>query len=427
MTKKTVDDTRSTIADFGDLIGKDGASELDNMLESIPVDGDIADSIIEAEVYGDNYGETQEEETSGEQTFVMDVDIDNTDEKPQELVLTMDFPEEEPEEELASSDILEIMMSPDEENEESPSMSREELVSNIISYYKLVNIPFLPSTLDMMTDAQLEEHLKLLDANNGGSWNMATALTAAKENYEKFISSEVLNAKLKLVDEKSHDFVRMAQQISRKLGSDTVISGVRVDEYHTLLRKIVKDYSAVMDKVFSVGQTLGINYPDPEPSNEDNFIPIMENMPHNPEFAFYTLNVLLAHLDKFFYMSSATTKTNENLKRRCEQLELENKKLRDESSTHYEVSKNLRASIDRINQASYYVIRDRVNAGYIRKRNPDAPVRKIKDLDLRGKLHEDAMEFTSLEKAKSLVSRLMAHKAYRKRDLYVKRVTVTVA
>tara|TARA_B100001146_G_C16187099_1_gene437377 strand:+ start:1137 stop:2375 length:1239 start_codon:yes stop_codon:yes gene_type:complete len=395
------------------------ADDIERAMEA-PVEATEAEGVIEAAVFGDNEDDSPVPEETMPDGFE---ELNMTEESAESI------------EDWAESDIvteiLQVAHEVVEDEEEKPS--REEMIETIKSYHKMVNIPFLESAINMYTDEQLVDHLKLLDANNGGSWDMASAIANATSDYKRFVESELLNSKLKLIDKKSMDYVAVAQRITKALGSDAVVQGVKIGDYHTLLRNLAKNYSVLFDKVLQLGESLGIRIPENVFDNEDGDVPVVEGMPHNPKIALLVLNVFLAHVDKFYTVNQAINDTNKRLSDQLATVKAESERLKKETEGHRESNLILRNTIAKSEQNSFYVIRDRTRGGYLRQIDPDKKIENVRDLDLRGELFFDgrpdskrgkALELPTKSKARNLAERLMANPRFKKRDLFVKQITV---
>lgn len=146
-----------------------------------------------------------------------------------------------------------------------------------------------------MTLPQLHEYLASLRVSSGGSIQVAELLAEVEEAYAETLASEDVQRKLSLIEAKGADFLTLASRVHRALGSDVVVNGVRYQEYHELLKHLVRHSSVVSAHIVDIASLLRITIPE-QLENGGTPIPVVSGMQLNTKATLYILSVLLNNM-----------------------------------------------------------------------------------------------------------------------------------
>jgi hypothetical protein len=98
-----------------------------------------------------------------------------------------------------------------------------------------------------------------------------------------------------MVDAKGVDFIKVAQNYQRVMGTDIVVHGVRHQEYHELLRTLTKHTSAMDGAITSIAEDLGVLIPEKLMLGGTKY-PVLDGAQINTKAAIYILHLIKSNL-----------------------------------------------------------------------------------------------------------------------------------
>lgn len=257
-----------------------------------------------------------------------------------------------------------------------------------------------------MTLSELKEYVHTLRINSGGSVGVARLLAETEEDFHKFVASEEVQRKIALVEAKGSDFINVAQQISRVLGSDVVINGVRFAEYREMLRILTEHTSIVQRGITEFADILRIEVPE-RLDLGGKTMPVVEGMPINTKTTLYILNVILNNIRSW---RASSAQADELMKRYKNEAEAAKKALErqveENKALHQRVESIRKEYNQRMSDVNSWILKH--PKGFLAKKDIDEPL-SFKNLTFVEVL-EDAIHLKSRIAADDLAQRVLERK-----------------
>lgn len=285
---------------------------------------------------------------------------------------------------------------------------RELLVSELEKLVSVCNYSqIVLRRASTMSTPQLREFLNTVRANSGGSITVAELIADTERQYDEITSSPNFINKMRLVEAKGRDFIAIAQRWQRVMGGDTLINGIRYQEYHELLKLLTKHSTAIEDVVTDIAEHLGILVPEKLLLGGEEF-PVVRGAQLNTKVVIYILNLIKNNLRAWAEeAASATNQRNAALEEASKQRDLAIARMKDIASKQAEIN-DARAKHDRAtrNVLGYAIINTETKE-YLCIADDRKPV-TMKNLDFTPYLQE-AILMTTFGKASDFESRVSDH------------------
>ena len=258
-----------------------------------------------------------------------------------------------------------------------------------------------------MTLPQLREFLYTVRANSGGSVSVAELIADAERQYDEVTLSPNFINKMNLVEAKGRDFIAIAQRWQRVMGGDTLINGIRYQEYHELLKLLTRHSTAMEDALTDVADHLGILVPEKLLLGGEEF-PVVSGAKLNTKVAIYILNLIKNNLRAWADdAATATSQKNAAVEEASKQRDLAISRLKEINSKQVEINE-ARAKHERAtrNVLGYAIVNTETQE-YLCIADDDKPV-AMNNLDFTPYFQE-AILMTTRVKANDFESRVSDH------------------
>ena len=284
---------------------------------------------------------------------------------------------------------------------------REAVIAEIQQYLppgRLVNNDVFKN----MSVEDLNNHLKMLSLNNGGSPAASKILKEIEEEYKVLIDSPDTKRRLALLEQRGSDFHKMAQKISKILGNEVAVKGMRYQEYHELLQHLTRSSTVIFKEIAAAADYMGIKMPIDELVPSMGSIPIMEGMVIDEKTAMYVLRVLLRQVEHWHHAClllqqnfDDDSKEKTTLKDR---LEYVSKQLKEEVETRDSMLQNIRQSFIEMPEFYIYV----TGGGFLALKDEDEKL-EVKNLTFTSDIREAL--FLNSKKAAERIIEVISEKS----------------
>lgn len=197
-----------------------------------------------------------------------------------------------------------------EEEERSSLLAELETLATSCNYTKRVIHHAHGLSLE-----DLREYVRVQKRNAGGSVSVAQLIDEVEEYYADWANSELLRRKVAILEQKGQDFLVIAQRMSRVLGEDVTVSGLRFKDYHELLKHLVTHTSLVDNGVSNLAAILGIELPRDTLKLSEGSSPVIPGQALSSRETLYLLSVVANNLTFYIEhserMEKAYTKAEE--------------------------------------------------------------------------------------------------------------------
>lgn len=254
-----------------------------------------------------------------------------------------------------------------------------------------------------LSDVELKEYVSLQRRMAGGSLDTAALIADTEDTYAEFIHSELTKRKLGILEAKGHDFLRVAQHMSRVLGQDVAISGMRFRDYHEMLKHFVEHCAVIDGALSTLAAVLGIEIPNDYLLSEAGSTPVIPGQALSTKAAAYIINVVLNNIQFYSNHSAQMHHTNERLsdevRKLTAQVAAAQEHERDTISRVEKVVEQVQASLN--NVVTYVILRDKQ---FLAKKDPESKL-SVKNLTFVDDLR-DALFFNTRHSAMDLICRV---------------------
>lgn len=261
---------------------------------------------------------------------------------------------------------------------------------------------------------QLKEYVATVRRNSGGSVSVASLIDQTQAQYEAALLTESTMRKLAMVDAKGNDFIKIAQNYQRVMGTDIVVHGTRHQEYHELLRTLTKHTSAIDLAITHMAERVGVLVPENLLLGGERY-PVLDGAQINTKVAIYILNLISENLRVWAEdadmaqkarraAEDAATKSRAALEQKHRELVSKNEEVQVARAKHEKATSNV---------LGYVITND--DGDYLCIKNENKPI-SMGNLTFTSVLQE-AIIMSTKSKADAMESRVSDYKEI---DLYVK-------
>lgn len=182
-------------------------------------------------------------------------------------------PEAEHTAEVVKDDEQEIEAEAVAEDDEEFIDDKEEeiraiLIDQLLAFDSGSKGDLLRDTYARMSTTQLQDQLTLLQLEWGGSAKMKASLEAVQALIKRAQDNPITKARMSLLAIKYKEYHRLAQQVEKALGTDTVINGMQHKEYHAQLKSVIQTNAVLGSAIREMADLIAFKVGDePEDGN----------------------------------------------------------------------------------------------------------------------------------------------------------------
>lgn len=300
---------------------------------------------------------------------------------------------------------------------------RDNVIAELEKLYSLIRLPYVRETWDNLPTQRLIDLLDIVKKDNGGSIEVATLIRQTEDDFATYLNSDIMKSRLRFIDQKGSDYAKVAQKLSDMMGNDVVISGIKVKEYHQLLKDYTKVLVSIFQKINDIAEYCNIDIPVNLNFPNGAKIPVLKDMPLNVDIAMYVLNVVKVNIGRAIYHSQFAKEELPRAHTHIEHLKNQLKVSKQNYEGALKEVENVRAETRKmLGDSSYWIIKDD-SGNIIRKKDPEKALENPRDLDLKGTI-DTALFITTARSAEILVERLSHSRRFRNVNLNAFRVSI---